>query len=73
MVFAFKGMFMESIMAVCKSYELECDGWGGGLWLRAPITHRMYGLSLGGHRHGGWVHVRFSTQPGIVESGGMLL
>ena len=30
MVFAFKGMFGESIMAVSKSYELECDGWGGG-------------------------------------------
>lgn len=29
-VFVFKGLLMESIMALCKFYELECDRWGGG-------------------------------------------
>ena len=46
---------------------------GRGLWLRAPITHRTYGLSLARHCHGGWVHVQFNTQYGIVDSSGMLL
>ena len=46
---------------------------GRGLWLGAPITHRLSALNLVGHWHGGWVHVHFSIHYGIVESSGALL
>ena len=46
---------------------------GVGVWLGAPIMHRMSGLSLARHWHGVCGHVHLSIQFGIVWSGGLLL
>lgn len=50
-----------------------CVGVGGmgvGLCLGVPIMHRILGLSLAIHWHGGLGHVHISSQLGIVMSGG---
>ena len=46
---------------------------GRGLWLGAPITHRMSGLILVGHWHGRWVQVHFSIHSGSVKPSVLLL
>jgi hypothetical protein len=65
-------LFVKFVMAIGEFYELECE-MGRGLWLGAPITHRMSDLSLVGHWHDGWVQVHFSIRSRSVELDVVLL
>lgn len=47
-------LFVKFVMAIGAFYKLEYE-MGRGLWLGAPITHRIPDLSLVGHWLGGWV------------------
>ena len=75
-VFVCEGLFSESIVIVCKFNELDLYLGDGGIgvcgWLRAPIMHMMYGLSLAWHWHIRCGHVHVRSHFGTIWSGGWL-